>query len=656
MHLQQLRILFWLMILPWSQQVCAQQNSIVGSHSAQLSFHDTPTPKNISKQLYRAKSIFADSLKKSLALVEKNLAIAIQYRYKNEEALAHTILGEFNISLANYNPAVSHLKKANRIYLKINSTDNSIKTYQLLGDIFSLKQQYELAIQQWTEAEKLTGPQRNLGKQYIKLKLKIGDEHLKTPNYLKARPFYRDALDIAKKVNSQADIVAATIGLGKVEERKGANQSAEELFQSANRKATAINSIELTNSSFNSLSNLYQNSNNSVKNIEIQEKAIDFNTNVGNLEQALQNSSEMANALIEDGEGDKAIDILNQSSEIIKVQGNSEVKRHFYKTLSKAYEAKGDIEKSEAVTKEYNVLMDSFKLLEAQKQSLILAKNDIIQNTENKISLLEKDRVINEKTIQLLQQERVIKDESIKNQRTIMVFLGLGILLVGVLVFFIYRSNQQKQRNNQLLMLKSLRNQMNPHFIFNSLNSVNVYIAQQDERAANKYLADFSKLMRSVLNYSQNDFIPLAKELEILGLYLNLEHDRFKENFDFEINCPDSIDLEAYQIPPMLLQPIVENAIWHGLRYKPEKGFLTIQFLEESEGLKIIVTDNGIGREASLKHKTASQLKMKSTGIKNVKDRLEIIKVAFKKELSIEINDLEPRTKTGTVVIILLKT
>ena len=276
------------------------------------------------------------------------------------------------------------------------------------------------------------------------------------------------------------------------------------------------NSVELTNASLNSLSTLYQNSNNSVERIKIKEQAIDFNNTIGNTTQVIQNSTEMAEILLEDGKDDKAIEVLNQSAPLIQGQANSEAKRNFYKTLSKAYGEKGDIQKAKELEREYNVLMDSFKFLETQKSELISAKNDIIQNTENKISLLEKDRVINEKTIQLLEQDKIIKDESLKSQQTVMVFLGIGLLLVGVIIFFVYRSNQQKQKNNQLLTLKSLRNQMNPHFIFNSLNSVNVYIAQQDERAANKYLADFSKLMRAVLNYSQNDYIPLSKELEIL--------------------------------------------------------------------------------------------------------------------------------------------
>lgn len=654
MRIKTITYILWILIYFGANLSFALTIDVQNLHSNSIE-SQVPSPNEISKQLNYAKSIFNDSLQESLAIVENNLSLAIQLGYKNEEAKAQSILGEFNSQLKNYNAAKRNFQKAIAIYTSLNDKLSLVAVYSLSGDVYSKQKDYNSAIGQWELAENIASQSKSLKQKAIDLELKIGNEFLKTPTYNKAKPYFQKALSQSEEINYKTGIASANIGLGKIEEKNGSNIEAEQLFQSANQTATDINSVELTNSSYNSLSNLYQNTNNNVESIKIQEQAIDFNNNIGNSAQVIQNSTEMANILIEEGEDDKAIEILNQSSGLIKTQNNSETKRNYYKTLSKAYEASGDIDKSNIITKKFTSLMDSFKILEAQKAELILTKNDFIQNTENKISLLEKDREINEKTIQLLKQDQVIKDESLKRQKTIMYFLIIGLLLVATIIFFVIRSNKQKQKNNQLLKLKSLRNQMNPHFIFNSLNSVNVYIAQQDERAANKYLADFSKLMRAVLNYSQNDFIPLAKELEILTLYLNLEHDRFKENFDFKIDCPESIDLEAYQIPPMLLQPIVENAIWHGLRYKPEKGFLNIEFLELTKGLKITVTDDGIGREASLNHKTANQLKMKSTGIKNVKDRLEIIKAAFKKELSIEIEDLNSETKAGTIVTILLK-
>jgi LytS/YehU family sensor histidine kinase len=195
---------------------------------------------------------------------------------------------------------------------------------------------------------------------------------------------------------------------------------------------------------------------------------------------------------------------------------------------------------------------------------------------------------------------------------------------------------------------------MNPHFIFNSLNSVNSFIAKKDEKSANKYLAEFSKLMREVLEFSQENFIPLSKEIVFLKRYLKLEHFRFNNDFDFSFEVDEKIVLDNYQIPPMLLQPFVENAIWHGLRYKEEKGNLAIRFSQESNYLKITISDDGIGRKCSIESKTVNQKKMKSTGIKNVENRLEIIKSVFKKELIIDIRDLDIENKSGTDVVLKL--
>src|SRR5204862_3297001 len=116
---------------------------------------------------------------------------------------------------------------------------------------------------------------------------------------------------------------------------------------------------------------------------------------------------------------------------------------------------------------------------------------------------------------------------------------------IGVTSYFIYKNAQASKVANQLLALKSLRSQMNPHFIFNALNSVNHFIAQQDERTANKFLSEFSQLMRLVLENSQEDFIPLNKEQEILSLYLKLEHYRFRDKFDYHVEVDKEINADA---------------------------------------------------------------------------------------------------------------
>jgi len=186
---------------------------------------------------------------------------------------------------------------------------------------------------------------------------------------------------------------------------------------------------------------------------------------------------------------------------------------------------------------------------------------------------------------------------------------------------------------------------MNPHFIFNALNSVNHFIAEQDERTANKFLSEFSQLMRLVMENSQEDFIPLFKEQEILALYLKLEHYRFRDKFDYTIDTDESINAEAIEVPPMLIQPYIENAVWHGLRYKEEKGMLTLRFYQEDKTLMVEITDNGIGRKRSAALKTANQKKHNSTGLKNIQERLGIINKVYKANYQVTIEDLEPGTR-----------
>jgi LytS/YehU family sensor histidine kinase len=200
--------------------------------------------------------------------------------------------------------------------------------------------------------------------------------------------------------------------------------------------------------------------------------------------------------------------------------------------------------------------------------------------------------------------------------------------------------------------LKSLRSQMNPHFIFNALNSVNQFVAKNDERTTNKFLSDFSRLMRLVMENSQEDFIPLHKEQEIISLYLKLEHYRFRDKFDYTITIDENVNSETVEIPPMLIQPYIENAVWHGLRYKNTKGHLQLSMRKISDGLQVEITDDGIGRKKSAQLKTENQKKQNSTGLKNIEQRLAIINKVYKAGYTVSIEDVDSNEHTGTRVII----
>ena len=219
-----------------------------------------------------------------------------------------------------------------------------------------------------------------------------------------------------------------------------------------------------------------------------------------------------------------------------------------------------------------------------------------------------------------------------------------------------YKYIKQQRLANNLLALKSLRSQMNPHFIFNALNSVNSFIASNDERTANKYLSDFSHLMRAVLENSEEDFIPLQKEIELLDLYTKLEHFRFQDKFDYDITVNDDVVVGEYQIPPMLLQPYIENAVWHGLRYKSEKGHLQITVAKKSDNeITITVADDGIGRKRSKSLKTANQQKQNSKGMGNIKKRVAILNNMYKDKVDVLIDDNSSEEDCGTKVVVTLK-
>jgi sensor histidine kinase YesM len=195
------------------------------------------------------------------------------------------------------------------------------------------------------------------------------------------------------------------------------------------------------------------------------------------------------------------------------------------------------------------------------------------------------------------------------------------------------------QIKNKKIALQSLRREMKPHFIFNSLNSVNQFIATNNELEANQYLTKFSKLMRGIMENSTEDYIPLQQELDLLQNYLTLEKTRFADKFDFEITIDDELKSQNILVPGMLIQPFLENAIWHGLRYRDNKGFLTLNFKKINKNLEISIEDNGIGIEESKKQKTTHQKQREGRGMKNTLERISLLNDLYHKNIKCVIDD-----------------
>ncbi len=227
---------------------------------------------------------------------------------------------------------------------------------------------------------------------------------------------------------------------------------------------------------------------------------------------------------------------------------------------------------------------------------------------------------------------------------------GLIIAIGSVILIFRIRLNQlnkkQKEKFEQDVEiskaeLKALRAQMNPHFVFNSLNSIQHYILNSKSEEAVKYLNKFAKLIRLILNNSDKPTVTINEDLDSLTLYLELEKMRFENKFDYAIIIDPEIDGDYDEIPPMLIQPYIENAILHGINPKKGNGLITIEMQLVNQFIKISVIDDGIGRDAAKALKSIQpSFKHRSLGMKITKDRLRILNTIHQSNLSVNITDL----------------
>ncbi len=258
---------------------------------------------------------------------------------------------------------------------------------------------------------------------------------------------------------------------------------------------------------------------------------------------------------------------------------------------------------------------------------------------------------LHEQRITQLEKERALKDELIaKTNRFNYVLLG-SICLILVSLALIVRALYAINKKNKRIALQSLRREMNPHFIFNSLNSVNQFIAQNKELEANKYLSSYSKLMRNIMENSNKDFISLTAEVEQLKEYMELEHMRFRDKFVYRVQVDEDIDTDAVYIPNMLLQPQLENAVWHGLRYKEGGGVLSLHIYKEGNHLYAVVDDNGIGLKQSQELKTMHQKQHRSRGMTNTRERIQLLNELYRTDIRMEIQEKEGDT-TGVKVVL----
>ena len=571
-------------------------------------------------------------------------AIAVSSSVK-ENAQAYETLADVYFYWKQYDLAVTNYRislqsqSSNEVSIKLARAYKFNKNYQESIDLYGQINKDELT--NW---------------QLVSFYEGLGDVYVATQNFNEAILNFKKGLEVAGKhlitpkiTDLNSKIAQAYDALGSEDEAQSYFQNSLDLASQQNKKRAVEEKVKVAD---------FQNRNMDYDDeIKLRQEAIldieeiEADSLIDN-ESALtpqKQNYKIGNAYYLQKDYDKAIPYLEKSIEEADIKEDLMVQKDATRKLSEVYRDAGNLDKALSTIKVYESLVDELYIKKEQEITQAARFREELSDRQNRITSLESDRALSATKYELSLERN-------KRQQLIIYSLIGGLILLLVAGYFMYKSIKQQKLSNNLLALKSLRSQMNPHFIFNALNSVNSFIATNDERTANKYLSDFSLLMRAVLENSEEDFIPLEKEVELLELYTKLEHFRFLDKFDYTITIDDDVKVSEFQIPPMLLQPYIENAVWHGLRYKEEKGKLYIQISQaKKDEIQISIADNGIGRAKSKAMKTDNQKKHNSKGLGNIKKRVAILNEMYKDKVDVSINDFQDADDTGTKVVVTLK-
>jgi len=554
-----------------------------------------------------------NNVSKEVEAESEKLKKAVDTKNEAAEADSYYNIGETFFNDRNFSKSEEYFLRSKNIYEKLNDKQNLEKVIRKLAQSQENQNKLRSAQSNYQKASKI-------GYSKSKRSLNANDaSRLSSPAPENKAEAIQNNIQISEKENNKQDLAASYSQMADVNiENKNIPKAEENLNtayqiskEQAPQQALAINQ---------KLTNFYVDNKDFDKAIEAKKSVLKENFVKENSQKKVEQIQELAEIYIKKNDPKEAIVLLKNAYDIAMQKGHTLEAQKSVKKLDSLYNIS---ENTNASVQLYRDFLGKLPDLVSKDRSLV--DNKILEDTEQRISQLE--------------QEKKLKDELIRKKNIFNYSLiGALILLIG-LIIFIFRTLKKVQIKNKKIALQSLRREMNPHFIFNSLNSVNHFIATNNELEANQYLTKFSKLMRGVMENSSEDFIPFQQELDLLQNYLALEKTRFADKFDYEIEVDESLNTQSLKVPGMLIQPFLENAIWHGLRYRTEKGFLSLKFEKNNDSLNIFIEDNGIGIEESKKQKTEHQKSRKGRGMKNTLERIALLNDLYKQNIQCKITD-----------------
>jgi tetratricopeptide (TPR) repeat protein len=547
----------------------------------------------------------------------RNLGIAENLKDTSQMISAFGNMGIAFRYSSDYVDALTYDLKALAIVEKSNNKQYLLNLYGEAGLVYRELKEYDKAQEYYRKAIQLsleTGDKRSQST----ILSALGQVYIDLSNYNKALEYLQQSLSISNEVAYVQNNMATLGSLGLAYYKLSDYSSALKYYQQALSLSEKLGDKGNTAVVLSEMGDMYANApENALQQLSLQPR-----------EQYI-----------------KAIAYLNRSIDLAKEIGAPDREIEPLESLSKLYEKQKNFAKA----------------LDAYKQAVVLKNSSLNDKKKQEITRLEmqydfdkKEALINASNDKkhALAAAEINKQKVIRNAS-----IGIGgiLMLAAITIFIFYtrrkdaiEKKKEAEFNTQVAdtEMKALRAQMNPHFIYNSLNSINDYIDKHDTAKATLYTTKFAKLMRMILENSEQKEIPIADDLKALELYMQLEALRMNNKFDYQIDVDEDIDQENTLIPPLILQPFVENSIWHGISKKQDNGKIWIHIKKEGNMITCIVEDNGIGMHESANSRTEEDiLHRKSLGMKITNARIDIINKLKKSRAVVTLSDLEGGTK-----------
>ncbi|WP_318312358.1 tetratricopeptide repeat-containing sensor histidine kinase [Flagellimonas crocea] len=566
--------------------------------------------------------------------------------YFEGQAFALNQLGMKYRNVSQYEKAVALHEEALEASEKANNTDFKILSLNMLGVVYRRTDAIKTALDYHQKAlelaEQIENPSNHI-KRSINVALNgIGNLYQTLEQYDLAILQFRRALKLEEELGNKLGLAINHQNIGHCLEEKGDLEAALENY----RKSLAYN--EEIDSDIgrlickNSLAQIYLKQDMPYLALVLLEPLIDESKRIGDLSMASVIYINTGWAHTKLGNYKEAEDHIMEGLQMAQNRNMPSNILYSYEKLSELENSRGDFKQAYEYYKkadEYDKQISSATNLRYMNDIIVRYEND---KKNNQIAVLAKEN-------------EIVRLRLKKNQTTLLVS-ALIVGLISSILYILYRQYQSKNEKRVLtLEQQMLRSQMNPHFLFNSLNSIKLYIINNEQKNAVHYLNKFSKLVRKILEASSQKEIPLSEELGTMELYMNIENIRFSNEIDFKIEVEEGINIDNIKIPSLTLQPFLENSLWHGLSPKEGEKKVQINVKHKDKGhVTIEIVDNGVGRTMAEVNKENRVLKRKSLGIRITKERLANFAKDYQNKFEVDILDLfdENGDPNGTKVVL----